>query len=1456
MNLREAQSSCEYEGLRLPPVTVNEIELRVPNFKGNFIDPLWRLLKEGDPNDEIRELHNITIYSDWKDLPNFRFRIMFFPVCPHSDIGADLSDFRISAYVESTHKEDWPENWICYGTRFCMFVFNHKNVYTSIYKKDSFNFSNTECDRGWQGILTHAQLLDGGFLSAGGDLLLRAGVYPMGSEVNRAPREHSYNSRKHTGYVGLQNHGATCYMNALLQSLYSITKFRKAVYLLDFREDEMIAEKSFEIMKRLEARRYDCMPLIESCMDNQKSSKRKSMDYDDLNGDIDEVGMDDVLDPCFEGDIDERECCAILMDEEEEQKKVPSVSLALQNLFYKLHYASHAPPCKELMRSFGWDSSDMFTQQDSHELLKLLLDKMEEQMKGTPVEGSVKHMFEGEMETYIECIDIDYKSCRKETFEDIQLDIQGCSDIYESLKKLTEAEILSGDNMYEAEGHGKQRARKGIRFLKFPPVCVFLLKRFTFDLQRMDTVKLNDRFEFYKEIDLSPFCPGTGSYVLQAVSVHHGSINSGHYYAFAASDKGEWHRFDDESVYKVSEYSVIGDNFGGEEADCYNYCAPDDNIPKPFRRPKNYNAYILIYVLKSAANDILGECDPVKEKYSMIARCRLEERLSITRRRIRERLNQFIKIKIFEKCDFEGQRFMDQPFMGWRGGKIIQFERSKTLEDALRYLCYHVLGTNCPTNVCAPENFHVMGLSRSTHRFYCLSDIKDQYNSPSDTLQSLISLIRRDAFQVYDPTIYILYVPRSIPYALSGPTSCPLLFVKYFDIFADNPDADSIICLDLVYVLPNRSISQVAGVILRKLLVFMREGLVTPHKMADLDRCVSRLESLEGDCKSGRAMDAEIDQVMHEESLHVNWYVELTGLYESVALNKTLMDQQVGNGDLLVFNLRPNESIRRLVEETDSKFALKEDFEPTYPVVEGVSRGPFVHCSDEYLQNCAEVGNIVSSQVGTLNELCSEWAKIAEGEIAKNQKVNIFPIYDFPSFIDWRLSVVTITFKLYNPLENLGSWMNCCNAVIRDPGSSSDPGLNSAEDLQFGAENVKTMQFRFDLRIPCKHALRYVCWSMGVDPAHVLFYAHQPNRLESIWLSPVSLDDFCHRDGSLGYVQKPLSELFTTLGIVVRQDADLGVSMMRSASISSNAQCSDNSIESVQAADMNNVNEGPVDSSGTIALPSVSGSISNVRGMDICTDNLDPSEVGPRMSLRSSVNQPMDTEKQNNVVCMAVLPQCYREFAVKDDGTSLNFIAQIFNRRVEVIASCMGNVSVDTTVGDMCDMMSSVLPFNSKVNLRLVECISDTFVVVESSKLVRELPQYTNHNIRNLFAAPLRFEPDWTFEERDLLQSKEYVALTVMHQTPDHETFGHSFQVLVKQHWTLGEIKGAIKDKLCLPKREWDRWSFFQQLDGYNRAWKANDEALDWDKSQDIKLLAEHPKPYEKSRSYCGMRIA
>jgi ubiquitin carboxyl-terminal hydrolase 7 len=83
-------------------------------------------------------------------------------------------------------------------------------------------------------------------------------------------------------------------------------------------------------------------------------------------------------------------------------------------------------------------------------------------------------------------LNIEYTSEREEDFYDIQLEVEGCGDILESIRRYTAREVLSGDNQYDAgEGRGKQDAEKGIDFTLLPPVLTIHLKRFHFNLQRM-----------------------------------------------------------------------------------------------------------------------------------------------------------------------------------------------------------------------------------------------------------------------------------------------------------------------------------------------------------------------------------------------------------------------------------------------------------------------------------------------------------------------------------------------------------------------------------------------------------------------------------------------------------------------------------------------------------------------------------------------------------------------------------------------------------------------------------------------------------------------------------------------------------------------------------------------------------------------------------------------------------
>ena len=60
------------------------------------------------------------------------------------------------------------------------------------------------------------------------------------------------------------------------------------------------------------------------------------------------------------------------------------------------------------------------------------------------------------MHMFIECINVDYKSTRRESFMDLQLDVKGCANIYNSFDKYCEVEVMDGQNQYQTDEHGMQ----------------------------------------------------------------------------------------------------------------------------------------------------------------------------------------------------------------------------------------------------------------------------------------------------------------------------------------------------------------------------------------------------------------------------------------------------------------------------------------------------------------------------------------------------------------------------------------------------------------------------------------------------------------------------------------------------------------------------------------------------------------------------------------------------------------------------------------------------------------------------------------------------------------------------------------------------------------------------------------------------------------------------------------
>ncbi|KAK3001642.1 hypothetical protein RJ639_021120, partial [Escallonia herrerae] len=422
---------------------------------------------------------------------------------------------------------------------------NLKKLYSDVFTVDTqHQFHARESDWGFTSFMALSDLYDPGR----GFIMNDTVVIEADVAVRKVVDYWTYDSKKETGYVGLKNQGATCYMNSLLQTLYHIPYFRKAVYHMPTTENDMPSG---------------------------------------------------------------------------------SIPLALQSLFYKLQYNDTSVATKELTKSFGWDTYDSFMQHDVQELNRVLSEKLEDKMKGTVVEGTIQKLFEGHHMNYIECINVDFKSTRKESFYDLQLDVKGCRDIYASFDKYVEVERLEGDNKYHAEEHGLQDAKKGVLFIDFPPVLQLQLKRFEYDFMRDTMVKINDRYEFPLELDLDR---EGGKYLSPDADRSVRNLYTLHRF-----------KFDDERVTKEDMKRALEEQYGGEEE------LPQTNPGfnnAPFKFTKYSNAYMLVYIRESDREKIICDVDEKDIAEHLRIRLKKEQEAKEDKRRYKAQAHLYTIIKV------------------------------------------------------------------------------------------------------------------------------------------------------------------------------------------------------------------------------------------------------------------------------------------------------------------------------------------------------------------------------------------------------------------------------------------------------------------------------------------------------------------------------------------------------------------------------------------------------------------------------------------------------------------------------------------------------------------------------------------------------------------------------------------------------------------------------------------
>lgn len=137
-------------------------------------------------------------------------------------------------FLQCNADAEAPDNrsWNC-SAHATLRIISQKDGVPNSEKKINHTFYAKENDWGFSQFIHLDQLLE-----AESGLIKDDAVILEVSVSADAPHGVQWDSKKHTGYIGLKNQGATCYMNSLLQTLFFTNKLRKAVYQMPTETDD------------------------------------------------------------------------------------------------------------------------------------------------------------------------------------------------------------------------------------------------------------------------------------------------------------------------------------------------------------------------------------------------------------------------------------------------------------------------------------------------------------------------------------------------------------------------------------------------------------------------------------------------------------------------------------------------------------------------------------------------------------------------------------------------------------------------------------------------------------------------------------------------------------------------------------------------------------------------------------------------------------------------------------------------------------------------------------------------------------------------------------------------------------------------------------------------------------------------------------------------------------------